>query len=133
MKLFTTVLLASLFAVPAALADTTLSVEGMIPSKSKHVALEIQSSTYQAASASSSGRRGASSGQAYVVTRAMDQASSVIQDAASRGKAYNSAIISDGSSQIRLENVYLSSYSTTMGGGQSTETFSVHFQNQQVR
>lgn len=133
MKSLAKILLATLLAAPVAFAQTTLTVEGMLPSKSKQPAIEIQSSTYQAASSGGGSQRGGASGQAYVINRAMDRASSYIQDAASRGKFFKSAVISSGSSQILLENVYLSSYSTSMGGGQSTEIFSVHFQSQQVQ
>jgi hypothetical protein len=98
----------------------------------QQVPLSILSSQYQAGSPASGGRSSSANAQSYVITRTMDEHSSVIQDAADRGRAFNAAVISSGSSTIRLDNVVLSSYTTSMGGGQSTETFKVHFQTRNV-
>lgn len=98
----------------------------------QQVPLSIVSSQYQAGTSATGGRSGPASSQSYVITRNMDAHSSVIQDAADRGRAFNAAVISSGGSTIRLDNVVLSSYTVSMGGGQSTETFKVHFQTQNV-
>ena len=98
----------------------------------QQVPLAIISSTYEAAASSSGGRPSQTTAQAYVITRAMDEHSSVIEDAADRGRAFNAAVIGSGSGSIRLDNVYLSNYSVSISGGQSTESFKVHFQSQDV-
>ena len=98
----------------------------------QQVPLAIISSTFEAGASSSGGRPSQATAQAYVITRSMDDHSSVIEDAADRGRAFNAAVIGSGSGSIRLDNVYLSSYSVSISGGQSTETFKVHFQSQDV-
>lgn len=96
--------------------------------------LSVISSNFQAGTGGSSGRATNSNGaDAYVITRNMDSRSSDIANAAQTGRMYPSAVIAGaGGSRINLNRAYLSSYSTSMSGGSSVETFKVHFQSQSV-
>lgn len=104
------------------------------PAGSQNATLNVVSSSFQAGSGGSSGRAsGAGGAEAYVITRNMDSQSSAIANAAQTSQVYSSAVIANSSGgTITLSNVYLSSYSTSMSGSSSVETFKVHFQSQAV-
>lgn len=113
--------------------DLTRSKNGAAAG-AQNVTLTVISSNYEAGSGGSSGRAtGGSGNEGYVIARNMDGQSSAIADAVDTSRVYPSAVIANSNgSSISLSNVYFSSYSTSMSGSSSVETFKVHFQSQSV-
>lgn len=101
---------------------------------SQNATLPVISADFAAGSGGSSGRAtGPGGNEGYVITRNMDGQSGAIANAAQTNRVYTSAVIANSSGpNINLNSVYFSSYSTSMSGSSSVETFKVHFQSQSV-
>jgi len=102
------------------------------------VVLDVISANYEAGTSGNAGSRtsGGGNAEAYAITRNMDDNSDDILQASQNGRVFNAAVISNrtgsNTSTIRMDRVYLSSYSTSMSNGQSVESFKIHFQSQSV-
>ncbi len=112
----------------AASAQLSLTIPDLVKSK-RPIAMAVTTADLNTVSVPA--RRGGGSSQqtVWIISRAQDRYSSAIQDAANRGRAFKRVLLKIGSNEHVLDNAYISNFSISASGSNSTETFYIHFSN----
>ena len=100
--------------------------------------MPIISAQMQTASPQGTGRSRTPGGNYFLVQRNMDSSSSTISNYSQKGRLIKYAVIrhtlgNGSTAEEHLTNVLISQYSQSIGGGGSTESFRVFYQNRESK